>query len=231
MRCWRMSASLRVFWLERAQTIRWPSAEQIGAGAVCHVSSGSSVRLPGRRSASVQSGWWLCAQSRRKPSSAGSRQHGHEPSAALVQVGHVLSRGQLRVGDVEEVPPPHELAEHVPGRLMGLVVGDVAALHPEVDRHAAVFAHGEDVQELLEVRAVVLVVAPGDGRGQSAALVSLLLAACVGPAEGHGGRVVVQGVETDTELADHGEHQLGQQRRAVGVEQLVQRAADAVVVE
>lgn len=35
----------------------------------------------------------------------------------------------------------------------------------------------------------------------------------------------------DPELCDHAEHQLGQQRRAISVKQLVQRPADAVVVE
>jgi hypothetical protein len=41
----------------------------------------------------------------------------------------------------------------------------------------------------------------------------------------------VQLAAVDAELGDHAEHQLGQQRRAVGVEEIVQRAADAIVVE
>ena len=43
--------------------------------------------------------------------------------------------------------------------------------------------------------------------------------------------VVVQLAAVDPELADRSQHQLAQQRGAIGVEQLVQRAPDAVIVE
>ena len=95
---------------------------------------------------------------------AGAGQDAEEPAAVLMDVGHVLGGGQLAVGDVEEVAAAGQLAEQVPGGAVGAVVGGVAALDPELHRHGAVAGDGEDVEQLLEVGAVVLVVAPGDGQ-------------------------------------------------------------------
>jgi hypothetical protein len=72
-------------------------------------------------------------------------QHAHEPAAVVVEVGHVLGGGQLAVGDAEEVPPPGQLAEQLPGALVRAVVGGVAARDPELHRHGAVAADREDV--------------------------------------------------------------------------------------
>ena len=94
----------------------------------------------------------------------GAGEHGEEPAAVLVDVGHVLGGGELAVGDVEEVAAPGEFAEEVPGLAVRAVVGGVAACDAEVHGHGAVAGDGEDVQELFQVGAVVLVVAPGDGR-------------------------------------------------------------------
>ena len=120
----------------------------------------------------------------------------------LMDVGHVLGGGQLAVGDVEEVAAAGQLAEQVPGGAVGAVVGGVAALDAELHRHGAVARDGEDVEQLLEVGAVVLVVAPGDGQPQPAPQGPLPSARLVVAVEGDGGRVVVQLVELDVELAD-----------------------------
>src|SRR5439155_25315003 len=89
----------------------------------------------------------------------GAWQDGEEPAAVLMDVGHVLGGGQLAVGDVEEVAAAGQLTEDLPGADMGAVVGGVAALDAEVHRHGAVARDGEDVEQLLEVGAMVLVVA------------------------------------------------------------------------
>ena len=94
----------------------------------------------------------------------GAGQHAEEPAAVLVEVGHVLGGGQLAVGDVEEVAPAGQLAEQLPGGAVRAVVGGVAALDPELHRHGAVAGDREDVEQLLQVGAVVLVVPPGDGQ-------------------------------------------------------------------
>src|SRR5207302_93333 len=83
-----------------------------------------------------------------------------------VDVGHVLDGGQLAVGDVEEVLSAGELAEEVPGLAVRAVVGGVAALDPEVHGDGAVAGDREDIEQLLEVGAVVLVVAVGDGQAE-----------------------------------------------------------------
>src|SRR5512135_1213667 len=60
----------------------------------------------------------------------GSRagQHAQEPSAVLVEMGHVLGGGQLAIGHVEEVTPAGQLAEQFPGGAVRAVVGRIAAL-------------------------------------------------------------------------------------------------------
>ena len=84
-----------------------------------------------------------------------------------VDVGHVLGGGQLAIRDVEEIRSPGQLAEQVPGLAVGAVVGGVATLDPKVHRHGTVATDGEDVEQLLEVGAVVLVVPPGDRQAES----------------------------------------------------------------
>ena len=95
---------------------------------------------------------------------AGAGQDAYESAAMAMDVGHVVGRGQLAVGDVEEVAAAGQLAEQIPGGAVRAVVGGVAALDAELHRHGAVAGDGEDIQELLEVGAMVLVVPPGDGR-------------------------------------------------------------------
>ena len=162
---------------------------------------------------------------------AGAGQDAQEPAAVLMDVGHVLGGGELAVGDVEEVAAAGQLAEEVPGVAVRAVVGGVAALDPELHRHGAVAGDREDVKQLLEVGAMVLVVAPGDGQAEPAPQGPLLIGGLVIAVEGDGGGVVVQLVEFDAELADgvgdDGEGEGGD----VGVEEAVEAAADAVVVE
>ena len=80
----------------------------------------------------------------------------------LLDISHVFTGGQLAVGDVEEVASSRQATEQVPGVAVSLVVDHVAAGDLEVQRHRAVSGHREDVQQLFEVRSMVLVVAPGD---------------------------------------------------------------------
>jgi hypothetical protein len=94
---------------------------------------------------------------------AGAGQGAHEAAAVLMEIGHVLGGGQLAVGHVEEVAAAGQLAEQVPGGAVRTVVGGVAALDAELHGHGAVAGDREDIEELLEVGAMVLVVPPGDG--------------------------------------------------------------------
>src|SRR3974377_1804305 len=134
----------------------------------------------------------------------------------------------LQSATYEEVAAAGELAEQLPGALMGAVVGGVAALDAELHGHGAVAGDGEDVEQLLEVGAVVLVVAVGDGQAESPAQGAFAAGALVVAVEGDGGGVVVQLVQVDAELAD-GVGDDGQGERGdVSVEEAVEGAADAV---
>jgi hypothetical protein len=124
-----------------------------------------------------------------------------------------------------------ELAQQLPGALVGAVVGGVAALDPELHGHGAVARHGEDVEQLLQVGPVVLVVAVGDGQPEPASQRALAVGRLVVTVKGDGGGVVVQLVQLDAELA-HGVGHDGQGERGdVGVEEAIEGAAGAVVVQ
>src|SRR5262245_30597689 len=113
---------------------------------------------------------------------------------------------------------------------MRAVVGSIAALDAKLHRHGAVAGHSEDVEQLLEVRAVVLVVAPGHSESQSSSQGPFSLGRFVTPVEGDGGRVVMQLVEADVEFAYGMGRNFEGQGRDVHVEETVERSADAIVV-
>jgi hypothetical protein len=75
---------------------------------------------------------------------AGAGPDAEESAAVFVQVGHVLRGGELAGGDLGEVAPPGQLAGPIPGGAAGPVIGRVAALDAEVDRHAAVAGRGAE---------------------------------------------------------------------------------------
>ena len=158
------------------------------------------------------------------------RQDGDEPTVLARQMREARARAEFAVGDVEEVGAADDLAERVPGVHVGHDVTGLAVQGPVVDRHRAVDRHGEDEEQLLEIRPMVLVVAVGNAeRG-----------AVAGRRPGRGGvvaregdrrRVVVQLVQRDLERPNRPDHDAGQEARAVRAEQLVQRAAHLVIAQ
>jgi hypothetical protein len=78
---------------------------------------------------------------------------------------------------------------------------------------------------------MVLVVSPGGSQPQSAPQGPLLIGGLVIAVEGDGGGVIVQFVEIDPELADGVDDDGQGEGWDVGVEEAVEAAADAVVVE
>jgi hypothetical protein len=161
---------------------------------------------------------------------AGAGQDGHEPAAVAGDVVHGGPVGELGVGDVEEVGPADQGPQLVPGGDVGAVVVGVAVLGPKRDRDGPISGHGQDPQQLLQVRPVVLVVSVGDRRGLLAAP-GVARGAAVGAGEGDRGRVVVQLGELDVELAHRGQHDTGDQAGPIGVEEPVQHAPHPVVVQ
>src|SRR5207237_8490383 len=82
------------------------------------------------------------------------------------------------------------------------IVDRVAAVACEIDRHVAVTGDRQDVEQLLQIGPPRLAVSPGDGVRRSSPLFALLARIIVGAVERDGGRIVVQLIETDLELAD-----------------------------
>jgi hypothetical protein len=164
---------------------------------------------------------------------AAAREHGQEAAIMAVDVVHVLAGAELAVGHVEEVGPTDQGAQGVPGLAVGLAVLGVAVGDAAEDGNGLVGAHGQDPEQLLEVVAVVLVVAVRDlGRvGAGAGGRRLLLPLLVDAAEGDGGAVVVELVGRDIEAADGVEDELDLEGGAVGVEEAVEGATQTVVIE
>src|SRR5262249_11151064 len=99
-----------------------------------------------------------------EPTVLGARpgQYREKPSSAARNMAHVVTRAELAVGHVEEVSMASHLAQEVPGLGMDLIIGDVAVVDLAMDRHGAVGAHRDAEEQLLQVGAVILVVAEGD---------------------------------------------------------------------
>ena len=112
---------------------------------------------------------------------------------------------------------------------MDLIVGGVAVVGLAVDWDRSVGGDGDPKEELFQIRAVVLVVAKGDSRRP----VELVGGGLVGivATEGDGGGILVQLVESNVERADGSDSQSSQETGAVGETEVIEGAADTIVVE
>src|SRR5205823_4512626 len=86
-------------------------------------------------------------------------------------------------------------------------------------------------EQLLEIGTPRLAVSPGDGVRRSSPLFAFLARLVVGTVERHGGRIVMQLIETDGELADDMTDDGHDQGGSDPVEHAVQGASEAVVVQ
>jgi len=158
-------------------------------------------------------------------------QHTDEPAAVLVHVGHVLGGSQLAIGHVEEVAPAGQLTEEVPRLAMSTIVGGIPTLDAEVHGDRTITCHREDVEQLLQVGAMVLVVAPGDGPPKLPPERAFLVGVLVVTVERDGGGVVVEFVEGHAKRAHHVLGHPQCQGRNRGIEQVIEASADAIVIE
>ena len=94
----------------------------------------------------------------------GARHHGEETPPVAGDVTHVLAGAELAVGHVQDVGVADDLPQERPRVRVDLVVGGVAVVGLAMDRDGAVGRDGDAVEQLLQVGAVVLVVAEGDAR-------------------------------------------------------------------
>ena len=157
-------------------------------------------------------------------------QHGDEAPAGAIDVIHWLARAQFAIGAIKEVGPPGQRAQRVPGVDGGAQVAGVAIGATEGHGHVAVGAHGEDEQQLLEIRAMFFRMTERD-RYRATATDRATGGGAVLAAKAHRSAVVVELVELHGEALAHSQGHLGKQCGAVGVEQVVQSATQAVVAE
>ncbi len=113
---------------------------------------------------------------------------------------------------------------------MGRAVLGVAVARLVVDRHGAVGTHRQHEQQLLEIRAMVFVVAVANGQGPLAAQRAAPRLPVLAR-KGHGRRVVVPLGQINPKGAHRPHHHLRQERRPVSVEQPVQRPPDLIIGE
>ena len=114
---------------------------------------------------------------------------------------------------------------------MSFVVHDITAGDLEIQRDRAVPGHREDVEQLFEVRPMVLVVTPGDRQPRLLAPFLFQSGIGISTVQRNRGGVVVQLVEIDLELLDHMGRQCQDHGGDVTAEQPIETAPDAVVVE
>ena len=99
---------------------------------------------------------------------------------------------------------------------MGRIVGRVAVCRREVNGDSSVIAHGQNVQQLLQVWAMILIVAKRNGQGSSATHATFFFRFRVSAEERYAGLIVVQFIEIDLKFVDHlphdGHDQIGIQR-------------------
>jgi hypothetical protein len=100
---------------------------------------------------------------------------------------------------------------------VGARVTGVAIAAAKRDGDIAVGGHSEDEQQLLEIGAVGLGVAKGDGRGGAAADLAAPGAA-VGAAEADRGAVVMKLVKLQGEALADCQHHIGDERGSIGIE-------------
>src|SRR5271157_4987706 len=157
-----------------------------------------------------------------------ARQYCHEPAAARRDVAQILAAGELAVGHVKEVGVADQFVQQVPGPDVGTVIDRVAAGAGEKDRHIAVTGDRQIVEQLLEIGTPRFAVSPGDGVRRSSPLFAFLAGLVVGTVERHGGRIVVQLIETDGELLDDVADDGHDQGGSDPLEHAVERATEAV---
>ena len=92
----------------------------------------------------------------------GFGQNAQEPTVAACDVFPVLLGAQLGVGHVEEISSAGHPAERVPGANVRLVAAGVAIVNARPDRYAFIRRRRQDLQQLLQIGAVILVEAVGD---------------------------------------------------------------------
>src|SRR5262249_48982063 len=138
------------------------------------------VRLP----ADLTPGRRLFSQVAPEPTLLRARpgQYRQKSPPAARNMAHVVPCAELAVGYVQEVGVADHLAQEVPSLDVDLVVGNVAVVGLAMDRHSAVGADRDAEDQLLQVGAVILVVAEGDA-WRTVALLGRFLA-LVGPSEG-----------------------------------------------
>lgn len=145
-------------------------------------------------------------------------------------VTHSGGRGELGIGDVEEVGAPEQGDQLVPGRHMGGIVVGVAVRKAVGDRRGPVGGDGRGPDQLLQVRPVVLGVAGRDHRGRFPAP-RVPVGVAVETLDTDRGGIVVQLAGVDAELGHDAQDELGEQARPVGVEERSQGPTDPVVID
>ncbi len=85
---------------------------------------------------------------------------GDKPPVFLVNAPHVGRRAQFGVGDVEEPGPADQAAQRQPILDMQGIVGLITRMGLEVNRHGAIARNRHVVEELFEIRTMILAVAP-----------------------------------------------------------------------
>ena len=114
---------------------------------------------------------------------------------------------------------------------MRSIVGRVATGRREVNRYPTILRDRQNVEQLLEIGAMILVVAPRDSQRRHTLTPSRDRRLFVGPMKRHGRRVVVQFIQAEVEVPNNVFDQLHDERSVDAFEQPIQTPPQSIIIE
>ena len=101
---------------------------------------------------------------------------------------------------------------------MGAIDGRIPALNPELHGNGPVVCDGQNIEQLLEIRAMIFVVAMCNSKPDTTTQTPFLLSRFVIAMKRDGGRIIVKLAEFDLELTDGMCHDSESQGTNIGIE-------------
>ena len=151
------------------------------------------------------------------------RKNGDEGSPLGSDELHILPRAELGVGDVCEIGATQKSPKGHPVSQVGFVIGDIAVPDFEIERNRPIATDTQAEQELLQIRAMVLVM-PSPGLGRF--MIDVVLSK-----KSDRRRVIMNPVTLKTVFLDSLQNHAGHEGGAIGSEESMEGSSDPVIVE
>ena len=148
-----------------------------------------------------------------------------------MDVLQILACCQFAIRHVKEVGVPDQLSQQIPCLTVRRVVGYVATRRGEVHRDATIIGNRQDIEQLLQVRPMILAVSESNCQAGPLASLGFFGRIFIRAVERHARGIVVQLIQAEIELLHDMPHDVQHQLRKIGGKQPIQTATDAIVIE